>query len=69
MALLPEEKKYLTGPRCEACGHLAVLHNDHCCSFCLLPDCPCEWGILQKHPEIKTGGISGSGYLNFKQVP
>ncbi len=32
--------------RCKACGHLNVLHNDHCCSFCTLPGCPCEWGEM-----------------------
>lgn len=27
--------------RCEACGHLYALHNFHCCSFCMVPDCEC----------------------------
>ena len=43
-----EEYKFLTTPskyhkelRC-ACGHLWVLHNGHCCSFCTVPNCKCE---------------------------
>jgi hypothetical protein len=31
----------LTSVRCEGCGHLAVLHNGHCCSFCTVAKCPC----------------------------
>lgn len=27
--------------RC-GCGHLVALHNGHCCSFCMVPGCPCE---------------------------
>ena len=30
--------------RCGACGHLMALHNHHCCEFCIVPGCPCEWG-------------------------
>jgi hypothetical protein len=34
--------------RCEACGHLEALHNGHCCVFCMVPGCPCEWGKVKK---------------------
>lgn len=53
LELLPEEVKHLTEPgsegvemRCRACGHLAALHNGHCCVFCMIKDCPCEWGEM-----------------------
>ena len=52
--LLPEELAYLRsedGVRCHACGHLDVLHNSHCCQFCLIDGCPCEWG--------RMGGFDG----------
>lgn len=32
--------------RCPACGHLEIFHNDHCCTFCLVDGCECEWGEL-----------------------
>ena len=48
MNLLPEEEKYLSeSKRCDACGHLDVFHNDHCCSFCNVPQCLCKWGIIE----------------------
>ena len=33
--------------RCEACGQLNALHCWHCCEFCLIEDCGCEWGELE----------------------
>jgi hypothetical protein len=58
LELLPEEVKHLTIPefegaemRCRTCGHLAALHNRHCCEFCMIEDCPCEWGEM---PEEAT---------------
>jgi hypothetical protein len=36
-----DEAAYLASERC-SCGHLYSLHNLHCCSFCLVGDCPCE---------------------------
>lgn len=45
--LLPEEEEYLSDPRrCEACNHLEVLHNEHCCPFCMIEGCNCEWGEI-----------------------
>jgi hypothetical protein len=47
--LEPDELAHLWsegGARCPACGHLTVLHNGHCCEFCLIDGCPCEWGQL-----------------------
>lgn len=32
--------------RCNACGHLEILHNQHCCFFCTVGDCECEWGEM-----------------------
>lgn len=32
------------GLRCGACGHLDSLHNYHCCDFCTVVGCECEWG-------------------------
>jgi predicted Zn-ribbon and HTH transcriptional regulator len=29
--------------RCKTCGHMQVFHNEHCCMFCKVPDCKCEW--------------------------
>jgi hypothetical protein len=41
----PEERAYLLASgRCKACGHLEALHNTHCCVFCWMPECRCEWG-------------------------
>lgn len=34
--------------RCEACGHLQALHNEHCCTYCMIPECRCEWGKVRK---------------------
>lgn len=38
------EYQWLTkdAPRCDHCGHLVALHNSHCCSFCMIPECKCE---------------------------
>lgn len=33
--------------RCDACGHLALVHNDHCCHYCKVPDCQCRWGEIE----------------------
>jgi hypothetical protein len=38
LSTIPEYKKEL---RC-TCGHLWGLHNNHCCSFCMVPECKCE---------------------------
>lgn len=44
LRLTADEIKMLSNPeRCEACGHLEELHNGHCCSFCMVPGCRCEW--------------------------
>ena len=40
------KKKYVV-IRCKACGHLESLHNGHCCEFCMIPGCPCEWGKVE----------------------
>jgi len=32
----------LFSSRCDACGHLEALHNNHCCIFCKIPDYGCE---------------------------
>ena len=42
--------------RCSECGHLCVLHNDHCCSFCMIPGCSCEKGpeVDYDEPEKDT---------------
>ena len=44
--LRPDEADYLGSIRCAACGHLMALHNDHCCEFCMVTGCPCEWGEM-----------------------
>lgn len=45
--LLPDEEAMLNrSERCNACGHLEALHNDHCCPMCMVDDCECEWGEL-----------------------
>jgi len=36
--------------RCKACNNLNALHSTHCCTFCLVKGCICEWG--------KMGGFS-----------
>ena len=42
--LREDEAKWLSSSsRCDACGHLDELHNSHCCTFCMVPGCPCEW--------------------------
>jgi hypothetical protein len=41
-----EATRILTDGRCEACGHLEGLHNHHCCSFCTIEGCQCEWGEM-----------------------
>lgn len=43
----PDEAAYLASDRCEACGHLSALHNGHCCVFCMIPGCRCEWGEVK----------------------
>jgi hypothetical protein len=46
LELREDEIAYLDTPRCEACGHLESVHNDHCCAFCMVDDCACEWGEM-----------------------
>lgn len=44
--LKEDEKKYLDDnsiKECQKCGHLAIFHNYHCCSFCNVPECKCEY--------------------------
>lgn len=49
MDLRDDEIKYLEdSQRCDACGHLKALHNEHCCEFCMVTDCPCKWGEIDK---------------------
>lgn len=40
-----EEQKYVDSckKQCTNCGHLEIFHNQHCCLFCKIPDCKCEW--------------------------
>jgi len=41
--LTDDEIEFLSdGRRCETCGHLWVLHNGHCCAFCMVGDCECR---------------------------
>ena len=55
----PDELAYLNADgRCEACGHLQALHNEHCCSFCLIPDRKCEWGKIDAPRSPATPGAS-----------
>ena len=28
--------------RCPGRDHLAIFHNGHCCSFCMVDKCPCK---------------------------
>lgn len=50
--LRDEEREFLAGSeRCPACGHLMALHNQHCCDFCKVPDCPCQWGEVPKEAD------------------
>jgi hypothetical protein len=43
LVLRDDERKMLVeSHRCGGCGHLAALHNQHCCVFCEVDDCPCE---------------------------
>jgi hypothetical protein len=50
--LLPDEEKHLEeSERCTACGHLWVFHNHHCCEFCTIDDCKCEWGRMPDEVE------------------
>lgn len=48
MQLKEDEVQWINShpERCEACGHLDIFHNDHCCPFCLVEDCPCEYGLM-----------------------
>lgn len=47
--LRDDESEFLFGPapRCRKCGHLAALHNTHCCTFCMVceqsGEDECEW--------------------------
>lgn len=43
MMMTDEEREYLKGARpCDHCGHLDILHQHHCCSFCTVPGCDCK---------------------------
>jgi hypothetical protein len=43
--LTEAERKFINSKgRCLGCGHLKALHNSHCCSFCMVPDCECGLG-------------------------
>lgn len=48
----PDEAAHLASDRCEARGHLTALHNGHCCVFCMVPGCTCEWGEVKARPAI-----------------
>lgn len=40
-----DEATLLSNPaRCDGCGHLMVLHNLHCCEYCLVARCRCRRG-------------------------
>lgn len=48
VSLRGDELKFLaSSPRCQVCGHLLALHNYHCCTFCTVPGCRCEWDKLE----------------------
>lgn len=48
LGLKSDEYEYLRdNGRCSACGHLKALHNSHCCTFCMMPGCKCEFGELK----------------------
>ena len=48
-----ERRMLLESKHCEACGHLEALHNNHCCQYCKVPGCKCEWGeINERGPRI-----------------
>lgn len=53
--------------RCDACGHLEVLHNRHCCQFCMIPGCLCEWGKMPFEPEILLD-VVGRGIVFAKNI-
>jgi hypothetical protein len=42
--LSPDEVVWIkdSPERCPKCSHLKIFHNQHCCSFCILPDCECK---------------------------
>lgn len=44
MKLTKQEFEYLQEDqsRCDACGHLSILHNYHCCTYCKVSGCPCD---------------------------
>ena len=48
MEFTQEELEYIEDnpERCEACGHLEIFHNYHCCTFCKVDGCKCEWDEL-----------------------
>lgn len=41
--LREDEIKTLGVERCKNCEHLLSLHNYHCCEFCTVEDCDCEY--------------------------
>lgn len=44
--------------RCKECGHLGILHNNHCCDYCKVPGCRCMWGYV----DDKDGPSEKQGY-------
>jgi hypothetical protein len=41
--LTDDEVEFLrSAGHCPRCGHLAALHNYHCCSSCEVPGCFCQ---------------------------
>ena len=47
ISLQEDEANWIkSSSRCMTCNHLEVFHNEHCCEFCMVPDCKCEWGKL-----------------------
>ena len=52
--------------RCDECGHLNEMHNEHCCSFCKVPECPCRFGQLplegdEPNPENRWSDFNPKG--------
>lgn len=45
MEFKPDELQLLErqSRRCLKCGHMEVFHNKHCCMFCNVENCECEW--------------------------
>ena len=50
--LQSDEEKFLEESQRCICGHLVVLHNDHCCMFCMVPDCGCNWCYCEACTEV-----------------